>query len=322
MRTLKLSYADLLSVAESSPPVANDYERRTSGPQTWGSYEEKIFRHEHVSIREVSADFEKDCEVSVTDESLPDSVHIAIPLCGYLSANYHTCKLHTEMRPGRHQHCYVPTTEYSWHMSGAMRLVDIKLDREYFAGLLTDAEAWSAGLREKLLRREMTHSRPGLVCPDMQRIIQEILHTPFTGYLKRIFIEAKVLELIALHLHHSQANSTMEPRPLKKKDKEALAAVHEYLTGNFRLEHSLQGLSRMFGLNECILKKGFKTLYGKTIFDYLFELKMNHARRLLLEEGKMVCEVSREVGYRNPNHFSTAFKKHFGLNPVLLRQTL
>jgi AraC family transcriptional regulator, transcriptional activator of the genes for pyochelin and ferripyochelin receptors len=33
-----------------------------------------------------------------------------------------------------------------------------------------------------------------------------------------------------------------------------------------------------------------------------------------------VREVSREVGYKNPHHFSTAFKKKFGLNPVLLRQ--
>ena len=319
MTALKLSYADILSVAESSSSVANEYAHWISESEEWGSYEEKIFRHGDLSIRDISADFEKDCQVSVTDESLPDSVHIAIPLSGYLSANYHSCKLYTEMRQGRHQHCYVPTTEYEWLMSGRVRLVDIKLDREYFTRLLSDAETWSAGLREKLLRREMTQSRPGLVCPGMQKIIQEILMTPFTGYLKKIFIEAKVLELIALHLHHSQADSTREARPLKKKDRETLAAIHEYLTGNFTQEHSLQGLSKMFGLNECMLKKGFKFLYGKTIFDYLFELKMNHARRLLLEEGKMVCEVSRDVGYRNPNHFSTAFKKQFGINPVLLR---
>lgn len=316
---MKLSYADILSVAESSPSVANEYGHLTAGSQEWGSYKEKTFLHGQLSIREITADFGKDCQVSVTDESLPDSVHIAIPLSGHLSANYHSCQLYTEMRPGRHQHAYVPTTEYEWSMSGHVRLVDLKLDREYFTGLLSDAETWSAGLREKLLRREMTQSRPGLVCAGMQRIIQDILHTPFTGYLKKIFIEAKVLELIALHLHHSQADSTVEARPLKRKDKETLAAIHAYLTSNFTQEYSLHGLSKMFGLNECILKKGFKSLYGKTIFDYLFELKMNHARRLLLEEGKMVCEVSREVGYRNPNHFSTAFKKQFGINPVLLR---
>lgn len=321
MKPRKISYADILSVAGSSASrPANDYEHWTAGSEDWGSYEEKVIRHNHVGIREITAYFESDCQVSVTDETLPDSVHICIPLSGYLSASYHTCQLYTDMLPGRHHHCYVPATEYEWMMSGSVRFVDIKLERDYFTGLLSDAEPWSAQLREKLLRKEMTQSRQGMLCPGIQNIMQDILYTPLGGYLKRIFIEAKVLELIALQLHHSRSESAPATGTLKKKDREIFAAIHEYLTVHFREEQSLQRLSKMFGLNEFILKKGFKSLYGKTIFDYLFELKMNHARHLLLEEGKMVCEVSREVGYRNPNHFSTAFKKQFGFNPVLLRQ--
>jgi AraC-like DNA-binding protein len=46
---------------------------------------------------------------------------------------------------------------------------------------------------------------------------------------------------------------------------------------------------------------------------------MEHAFRLLRDDGLLVTEVSRNVGYKNPNHFSTAFKKKFGINPSVFR---
>jgi AraC-like DNA-binding protein len=59
----------------------------------------------------------------------------------------------------------------------------------------------------------------------------------------------------------------------------------------------------------------FKKTFGKSLFEYISELKMDMAHRMLQEEGKMVVEVARVMGYKNPNHFSTAFKKRFGISP-------
>jgi len=319
MNPLKLNYEDILSVACRSSIPCHDDEQWTATSTEWGFYQERYVQHNHLGVREIVTDFEKDCLLTVQDSSLPDSVHICIPLFGSIASNYHTCHLYTELRPRMHHHFYVPATEYEWRMSRNVRLVDVRIERDYFMNLLSDAEPWSAALREKLERRETTQSRQGLLCAAMQQIIHDILCTPLTGYLKKIFVEAKVLELIALQLHQSKNEVEEAGCPLRKKDREILEAIHEYLAASFTEDHSLKQLSKTYGLNEFILKKGFKCLYGRTIFEYLFELKMNHARHLLLEEGKMVCEVSREVGYKNPNHFSTAFKKKFGMNPVLLR---
>jgi AraC-like DNA-binding protein len=305
-------------------PVAsvtpNDYQHWTASSSQWGDYEERSFSHNRLEVREITTDFERDCQISVQDTHLPDSVHICIPLSGYISANFHSCQLFTEMEPKRHQHFYIPATEYDCVMSKKLRLVDIEIEKDYFTGLLSDAEQWSASIREKLLRKEKLQGQRGIVCTTMQQIIHDILYTPLTGQLRNLLIEAKVLELIALQLFHSKTGEAAVTCCLKKKDKEILAAIHEYLTKNFSEEHSLKGLAKTYGLNEFSLKKGFKSLYGKTVFDFLFELRMNHARRMLVEEGKLICEVSREIGYKNPNHFSTAFKKKFGMNPIALRQ--
>ena len=71
-------------------------------------------------------------------------------------------------------------------------------------------------------------------------------------------------------------------------------------------------------INECYLKKGFKEMFGTTIFDFYQNQRMEHARYLLYEKGLSVSEVSLLLGYSSISHFSTAFKKHTGLKPCEL----
>ena len=81
---------------------------------------------------------------------------------------------------------------------------------------------------------------------------------------------------------------------------------------------TIRELSRKVAINECYLKKGFKELFGTTIFDFYQSQRMEHARYLLYEKGLSVTEVSMLLGYSSISHFSTAFKKHTGLKPCEL----
>ena len=92
------------------------------------------------------------------------------------------------------------------------------------------------------------------------------------------------------------------------------------------LEHigepiTIKQLSRKVAMNECYLKKGFKEMFGTTIFDFYQNQRMEHAKYLLYEKGLSVTEVSDILGYSSISHFSTAFKKQTGLKPceLLLR---
>lgn len=81
---------------------------------------------------------------------------------------------------------------------------------------------------------------------------------------------------------------------------------------------TIKELSRKVAINECYLKKGFKEMFGTTIFDFYQGKRMEHARYLLYEKGLSVTEVSMILGYSSISHFSTAFKKHTGLKPCEL----
>lgn len=104
-------------------------------------------------------------------------------------------------------------------------------------------------------------------------------------------------------------------------DLQRLQQVKDYLRESFLSPKlSLQGLCRKFGLNEFKLKKGFKQLFGNTVFGYVQEMKMKTARQFLAERRMNVNEVADYLGYSTPNHFSAAFKKMYGHKPSQLME--
>jgi AraC family transcriptional activator of pyochelin receptor len=78
---------------------------------------------------------------------------------------------------------------------------------------------------------------------------------------------------------------------------------------------SLQELATEIGLNIKKLKEGFKQIYGDTVYSFLFDYKMEEARKLLESNQYNVNEVGLQVGYSTASHFIAAFKKKFGTTP-------
>ena len=64
-------------------------------------------------------------------------------------------------------------------------------------------------------------------------------------------------------------------------------------------------------MNECYLKKGFKEVFGTTIFDFYQQQRMEHAKYLLYEKSLSVTDVSALLGYSSISHFSAAMLSSF-----------
>lgn len=119
-------------------------------------------------------------------------------------------------------------------------------------------------------------------------------------------------------LMHFQVEA-VSPQMIRPADLQRLQQVKDYLRESFLSpELSLQLLCRKFGLNEFKLKRGFKQLFGYTVFSYVQEMKMKTARKFLAEKKMNVNEVADHLGYSSPNHFSAAFKKMYGHSPSKL----
>ena len=229
------------------------------------------------------------------------------------------------MRKGDQNFLYQPSNVSDHYIPGDqnLKLFHICVDRNYYTTLLCDSEKWSSELKGKLLDKQpITGSADNMqVSSQMLNILNDILKCPLSGTLRSMVIEAKIIEFIALQLNQLVKEDQGKcVQKIKPADRDALFALREFLDKTFTKEHSLRSLSRSFGLNEFKLKRGFKELFGTTVFDYLHDLKMEYARQLLSAEDLLINEVSSVVGYKNPNHFSTAFKRKFGINPTQLRR--
>jgi len=150
--------------------------------------------------------------------------------------------------------------------------------------------------------------------PRMHEIINYILQCPFKGVTRYLFIESKVLELLALQI--DQVNSS---KPLKQTksnaDIEKLFAVREFIELNYLEPLSLAGLCKTFSLNEFKLKKGYKELFHTTVFGHINSLRMEKARAFLSHGEMNISEISDFIGYKNIGSFSAEFKKRFGYAP-------
>jgi AraC-like DNA-binding protein len=135
-----------------------------------------------------------------------------------------------------------------------------------------------------------------------------------------LFLEAKVLELLAYQMDQMKNQSVVTEcrESLSKKDIKKLVGIKSYIDQNFLSDLPISFLTREFGINSFKLKKGFKQLFGKPVFSYIKDLKMQYAKVILSDRQFNINEVAEKLGYINPNHFSTAFKKHFGINPSAL----
>jgi len=150
----------------------------------------------------------------------------------------------------------------------------------------------------------------------MKQVIADIIHCKFSGQLKRVYLEAKVLELLSLQISQLNIQTSREPKiVLRKDDIEKLNYVRELVRLNLSEPYSLLELSKMTGLNNFKLKEGFKELFDNTIFGYLADERLQMAKSLLQHGEQSIAEISHIIGYKNPQHFTVAFKKKFGCLP-------
>lgn len=144
-----------------------------------------------------------------------------------------------------------------------------------------------------------------------QSISKNILDDNQTPYIKRLLLEAGIVDLL-IKLY--QPDETTSQPIFNDADKTRLLEARNIVEQNLKHPCSLIELSRKTGLNDFKLKKGFKALFGNTVFGYLAELRMTLAYKLL-KDGRTVSEVAETVGYKNAHHFTAAFKKHFDMLP-------
>jgi AraC family transcriptional regulator len=171
-------------------------------------------------------------------------------------------------------------------------------------------------------RHTSSFSKTLSLCGRTRLVLEALLNHPYEGSFENIFVNAQTQMLLLYSLECMVGEKDVEGFQCKflanEADREKIIRAREILLNQIGEPLTIKALSRKVAINECYLKKGFKEMFGTTIFDFYQGQRMEHARYLLYEKGLSVTEVSVMLGYSSISHFSTAFKKHTGLKPCEL----
>lgn len=90
----------------------------------------------------------------------------------------------------------------------------------------------------------------------------------------------------------------------------------DYVRENYSNQDlTVESMCSYLGISSAYFSTVFKRETGKTFINYLTDIRMDRAVRMLLEENEKTYVIAEAVGYSDPNYFSYAFKKKFGVSP-------
>ena len=141
------------------------------------------------------------------------------------------------------------------------------------------------------------------------------------SYINQLKIQSLLLEIIIHQVESLYVENENKEIIVNKNHYDKIQMAKKLIYEDLSKNHTISDLAKSVGTNEQYLKKHFKQFYGKTIMNYITEMKMEHAKKLILMGKHRISDVARMTGYKHSTHFTTAFKKYFGIIPNSLRYT-
>lgn len=153
------------------------------------------------------------------------------------------------------------------------------------------------------------------ISPSIKLVLNQIEQMKLSPQFQNLFLIGKMYELFTLYFSEIESKSEHCPFLNDENEGKRIKEIKDYLLADFKNPPTIKQLCEKFSISEYHLKEGFKELYGTTVYGYLLDKKLEYALHKLEENQLMVKDISFEIGYENPSHFISAFKKKYGLTP-------
>ncbi|MCL6296338.1 helix-turn-helix transcriptional regulator [Jejuia spongiicola] len=201
-------------------------------------------------------------------------------------------------------------------------MVSILISIKKFHGLFSQEADYISFLNED--NRDKKYYKDGVISPSMAIVLNQLISFNLNQSIKSLYFTGKAYELLSLYFNRSEdANVEQCPFLVDETNVIKIRKAKDIVISRIAEPPSLQELADEIGLNLKKLKEGFKQIYGDSVFSFLFDYKMEVARKLLEAGEHNVNEVGHKVGYSTSSHFIAAFKKKYGTTPkkYLMSQT-
>lgn len=193
-------------------------------------------------------------------------------------------------------------------------LVSIIVSIKKFHGLFSQEADYITFLSDD--NKDKKYYQDGKISPSMAIALNQIINYNLNASIQTLYFKGKALELLSLYFNRSEdADIEQCPFLVDETNVIKIRRAKDIIIARMAEPPTLQELSDEIGLSLKKLKEGFKQIYGDSVFSFLFDYKMEVARKLLEAGEHNVNEVGLKVGYSTSSHFISAFKKKYGTTP-------
>ncbi len=135
-------------------------------------------------------------------------------------------------------------------------------------------------------------------------------------------MQQQEVQIVLERLSKKLSKKAPKPARVSENVNSAFLKLIEHIEGDFRSKHTLDSLSRTFGLSSNYICNLFARHYNSTLTRFLTTLRMKYAINLMLTTSMQYKEVANECGYSDYYYFCKVFKEFYGESPSGYMKTL
>ncbi|MDN3492350.1 helix-turn-helix domain-containing protein [Winogradskyella bathintestinalis] len=137
------------------------------------------------------------------------------------------------------------------------------------------------------------------------------------GMLRVLKIEAKIYEILSLHIqqHNRQTSGKKLPKSITKQELKTVKKICDLIQKEPAKQYSLDQLSIDYGLSQAKLQDGFKFLYKRTVTEFIRHIRLEQARELMKMTDLNISQIVYSIGFTSRSYFSKIFKEKYGISP-------
>lgn len=198
-----------------------------------------------------------------------------------------------------------------------IREITIQFDRNLFGDML-EKNSFSP------LKRLLEESSTGIAfsMDSIMRVFGKIekLVKMETGFYRMLLLMEILFELAVHEDSYRRLSTSAFAKVTPTVDSRRVAKVQAYVDANYKNELRLADLASLVGMTPTSFSRFFKQRCGKSLMEYVIDIRLGHASRLLIDTTMSVSEICYECGFKNVSNFNRIFKASRNRTPKEFRE--
>ncbi len=218
-----------------------------------------------------------------------------------------------------------PTLEHAWeqHECRSNDIREITIQFNFGAGI-TEADYFFGKTPFESIRHMMKEAQKGMAFPmsSIMKVYGRLSGlSQITDRFTALMEFLNILHTLSLCTGARTLATTSYAKVNIEDDSRRILRVKKYISDNYMYELRLKSLADLANMSESAFCRFFKLHTGRRLSDYIIDIRLGYATRLLIDTTETIAEISFKCGYNNMSNFNRIFKRKKGCSPTEFRNS-